>query len=798
MAKVGIVASAGAAGLNASVTRYIMIAASTIQPPTAEGQAQRAQRSAGVLSKLYMRVVTNGITATTTVRTRIAGANGNQVITFASGATGEAIDASNTDTVTSGQLINLSAVAGGSGTSLVFTQAGCAFAATTDTVQVHGSGHSNATAASTQSFHRYNGSAMLSGTETSPCLFKNKVAGTLKYLAINVSTNARSSSTVHDIRVNGAGSALTVTVSSGATGIFEDTTHSVSVASGDTLGRSITTGSGSGNYVSFCTNEFITTSSSTQEVCSDTQTIAASTTSYAGISGQQLNTTTESETQRSVLADCIASLGEAYVSANTTSATSNVTLRKNAADTALTFAIGSGATGWFEDTTHTVSYGVATPDKINWKIVTGSGGSVTLEHYGLKLDYTANVTTLTATVPETVLSNTFFTVTGQVLLNGVLDTSYSSGVSIALASGGGSITGSTLTATASGGNFSFTAIKVTGGGNHTFTVTKTGTGETVTSSATNIRETPYATTGAYMAQQVITDTDQGLQHKANIFVPAGASAGTPVKLLFYMSGTYTVGDPSTNGSAGTPLPTYIAANTGTFPMMFVNMGFATGANPVGNYAYVQAMGELRARLIADGFNISETGWYGWSTGGINGYYVIARYAPSFLAFAVLVDPSITASNLANDKFLASSFADPGPDNLATAVIDELARLLYVNRVGLLLVYSSYANGNPPPPGKSRNIFSQNEMVAALNALGGNVQQVTYNSGTTQPAVSTSRRYAQIFHNIAYGPNDHPDVDQDASNSTNWPGNTQPWIMAQVKAGAFGRLLSSSLNRLVRS
>ena len=63
------------------------------------------------------------------------------------------------------------------------------------------------------------------------------------------------------------------------------------------------------------------------------------------------------------------------VIANSASASSSVTVRKNNADESMTLTIGAGTTGVFEDTVNEVS--VAVGDKICIKTVSGGTGTIT-------------------------------------------------------------------------------------------------------------------------------------------------------------------------------------------------------------------------------------------------------------------------------------------------------------------------------------------------------------------------------------------------------------------------------------
>lgn len=76
-----------------------------------EADAQAKAPDSWRLSRLRAHITANGLnTGTTTVRTRINGANGAQSLSFAAGATGYFEDSTNTDLVSAGDLVDLSAV----------------------------------------------------------------------------------------------------------------------------------------------------------------------------------------------------------------------------------------------------------------------------------------------------------------------------------------------------------------------------------------------------------------------------------------------------------------------------------------------------------------------------------------------------------------------------------------------------------------------------------------------------------------------------------------------------------------
>jgi len=72
------------------------------------------------------------------------------------------------------------------------------------------------------------------------------LAATISNMRVLVTTNARSTDTVFTFRKNGADGAQTITVPAGATGWFEDTSNTDTVAAGDLLAYEVANGSGSG------------------------------------------------------------------------------------------------------------------------------------------------------------------------------------------------------------------------------------------------------------------------------------------------------------------------------------------------------------------------------------------------------------------------------------------------------------------------------------------------------------------------------------------------------------------------
>ena len=138
---------------SSGLTRYHSCANSNLRPQSVEAETQITYRTAGTLSNLWVRLSSNSINGSSTIRTRVNGGNGNQSVSFASSTSGTAEDTSNTDAISVADEVNYSAVTGGSSGSLAFQYNNTLFAADSDTVIHHAATHnSNITNASTTDY----------------------------------------------------------------------------------------------------------------------------------------------------------------------------------------------------------------------------------------------------------------------------------------------------------------------------------------------------------------------------------------------------------------------------------------------------------------------------------------------------------------------------------------------------------------------------------------------------------------------------------------------------------------------
>lgn len=345
---------------------------------------------AGMYSQMNCFISANDRGASTYVF-RVNGANGNQNLSIGSSASGQFTDTSNTDTVVAGDLVAYHPIIGSGGTTCFVRSNSIKFAAATNTKTLIGKSSSNNLSTASTTF--YNGifgnvgGSNLAATEA-PVQTLIRTAGTLSNLRAYASANARSSTTTIRSRVNGGNGNQTLSIGSGATGAFEDTSNTDTVADGDLINRSATTGTGTGNLtISMHSIVLMTTNKKFQYGVGTDAGLAfnVSTTNYlypsSGLIAAQTSTT-ESQEQALALTKMTLSKLNIYISANTVVAGSTLTLRVNGSNGNQSVAIAGLTTGRFEDTSNTDA--VLATDLINYQLSVGAGGtSMTIYTIGM-------------------------------------------------------------------------------------------------------------------------------------------------------------------------------------------------------------------------------------------------------------------------------------------------------------------------------------------------------------------------------------------------------------------------------
>ncbi len=202
-----------------------------------------------------------------------------------------------------------------------------------------------------------------------------QVAGTASNLFINFVTNGTGGNQVARLRINGANGNQSITISSGATGYFEDTTNTDSIAIGDEVclfldrpasGNSQFTGFGA-NFESSGSNSMYTASAGANTASTTTSSLFGMTGS-SGVSNTAQRSYVDTATTLSNMA--------VYISANTRTSQTGFRTIINGSAGNLSISISASTTGYFEDTSNTDS--LVAGDLWQFQRVTNTGtGSIT-------------------------------------------------------------------------------------------------------------------------------------------------------------------------------------------------------------------------------------------------------------------------------------------------------------------------------------------------------------------------------------------------------------------------------------
>ncbi len=190
---------------------------------------------AGTLKNFFVSVSANNNSSNGTARTRVAGANGNCVVTITASTTGIFEDTTNSDSISAGQKVSFQIVTGvGSGAQTTNPVLIAIDYASTDASTALVCGKLGGVANNITSYYAAAGVIASTTTETEARHDVN-FAGTASKLYCRISANATTAASTVDLRVNGASSALTISVGSGATGDFEDATNTVALIATDEI-----------------------------------------------------------------------------------------------------------------------------------------------------------------------------------------------------------------------------------------------------------------------------------------------------------------------------------------------------------------------------------------------------------------------------------------------------------------------------------------------------------------------------------------------------------------------------------
>ena len=377
-----LIGANGMGGVGASTTRYWSMMTGNPALNATESQTQITYRTGGVLSNLWLYVNSNTTTITaSTLQVRLNAANGNGTISVAAGTTGTFEDTVNTDTIAAGDKLDYSFNNAAASGVVNVTDSSVLFAATTNTVIIVGNAKGNFNTDSNTSYFALAGAGQGSAQATEArAQFDFNTSGTFANFFINIVSNARTSTTTYRTRLAGSNGNLVLSVTSGTTGIVEDTSHTDSVAVNTLCNLSINTGSGAFETITATLKiEFTTTDGTfwagTGSSSSSGNTLSTGLTRYGTFWQPNVNNSTESDSQLKAGVATTASHMWLYISGNATTSASSITLRKNAGNGADSISIGIAATGTFEDTTGNDT--IIATDLVDIRMVNGGGGTIT-------------------------------------------------------------------------------------------------------------------------------------------------------------------------------------------------------------------------------------------------------------------------------------------------------------------------------------------------------------------------------------------------------------------------------------
>lgn len=230
---------------SASSTGYANIAGSAVgsSPETTIANAKGRLRVAGVANHVQIYAATNGFTGAGSVNVYKNGSAGSGTASITGSTTGLFEDTTNSDTFAAGDDINFSWVSGSGSGSLVATQIACKYKPTsTDFEMAAASNTSSGGGFNTTDprFQAFTGACEVVYATEASAKMKVMLALVIDKLRINQSANSSTTSVTATVRKNGSDTALTLSITNNTTGLFEDTTHSFTVADGDDINLKFT------------------------------------------------------------------------------------------------------------------------------------------------------------------------------------------------------------------------------------------------------------------------------------------------------------------------------------------------------------------------------------------------------------------------------------------------------------------------------------------------------------------------------------------------------------------------------
>lgn len=221
-------------------------------------------RVAGNLQKLQVVATANASTTNVTARIRLnATTNGNNSTSITALTTGRFEDTANTDAVVATDIAGYQLTGETTGdvtTSLI----SISLVPTSSTEAQYTGDSGNSIADGVTTFFVPNGNVNPNATEANLQVTIN-FDYSAHNLEVNVTTNGTTAASTFDLRKGGASTALTVSITSGTTGYFSDTSNIVTGSSGDLINYRIVNGGG-GSLVLMAAGMAVTDTTATSSI----------------------------------------------------------------------------------------------------------------------------------------------------------------------------------------------------------------------------------------------------------------------------------------------------------------------------------------------------------------------------------------------------------------------------------------------------------------------------------------------------------------------------------------------------
>ena len=207
-----------------------------------ETDVQYTLRRDTTYSSLRVFLKANSVNGDSTWRLRVNAANVNQTVTLTASTTGAFEDTTNSDAVSAADEINYTLVTGGTSGTMVPTLSQMKH---TSTGREMASAQPVGVSRTADAYLAAESNGTSTATEANVQIAA-RASFTARNLFVNVKTHGLTSGVDIFLRQNTANSAMTVNIPQSTTGLFEDTTNSVSIAVADVYNYFLDKGAGAG------------------------------------------------------------------------------------------------------------------------------------------------------------------------------------------------------------------------------------------------------------------------------------------------------------------------------------------------------------------------------------------------------------------------------------------------------------------------------------------------------------------------------------------------------------------------